>query len=123
MSPIIGKSTVTFLLMEEGSISTTNQIGNRLFNFLINLFFNGEITDSQSGFRAFNRKAIEKTVNFGSNDMGASIEMLYLAKKSDLKIMEYPITCSYENVEYSVPPLRHGLQLIKILLKIYLKYR
>jgi len=110
-------------LENTSKIPLYRSFGIKLFTLMTRVIMGLKITDSQSGFRAFNRKAIEKTVNFGSNDMGASIEMLYLAKRSDLKIMEYPITCSYENVEYSVPPLRHGLQLIKILLKIYLKYR
>ena len=110
-------------LENTSKIPLYRSLGIRMFTLMTRIIIGIKITDAQSGFRAFNRKAIEKTVNFSSNDMGASIEMLYLAKKSGLKIMEYPITCSYENVEYSVPPLRHGLQLIKILLKLYLKYR
>ena len=52
--------------IEEGSISTINKIGNILFNFLINFLFKGKITDSQSGFRALSRKAVEN-MNLSSN--------------------------------------------------------
>ena len=45
--------------MEKGAISRLNKVGNRLFNFLINFVFNGEISDSQSGYRALNRETVE----------------------------------------------------------------
>jgi hypothetical protein len=80
-----------------------------------------KLTDAQSGFRVFTRRAVEKIVDFENTDMGSSIEILYLAKKQNLKIKEYPITCSYENVEYSVNPLMHGIQLISILFKLVLR--
>jgi len=77
--------------MEEGSISTMNKIGNRLFNFLINFFFNGEITDSQSGFRAVSRKAVEN-MNLSSNGFEIETEMTIKALKQGLKVKEVPIT-------------------------------
>jgi glycosyltransferase involved in cell wall biosynthesis len=77
--------------MEDGSISTMNRIGNRLFNFLINFFFNGEITDSQSGFRAVSRKAVEN-MNLSSKGFEVETEMTIKALKQGLKIKEVPIT-------------------------------
>ena len=77
--------------MEEDSISTINKIGNRFFNFLINFFFNGEITDSQSGFRAISRKAVEN-MNLSSNGFEIETEMTIKALKQGLKVKEVPIT-------------------------------
>ena len=57
----------------------------------------GEITDTQSGFRAYNRKAIEL---IQPSEMGFAVdsEILYKAAKLNLKIVEIPV-----NVEYQVP--------------------
>jgi glycosyltransferase involved in cell wall biosynthesis len=77
--------------MEEGSISKVNIIGNRLFNFLINLLFNGGITDSQSGYRAVNRKAVE-SLSLESKGFEVETEMAVKALKQGLRIVEVPIT-------------------------------
>jgi glycosyltransferase involved in cell wall biosynthesis len=77
--------------MEEGAITRFNKVGNRFFNFLINSFFNGKITDSQSGYRALNRKAIE-SMNISSKGFEVETEMTIKALKQGLKVKEVPIT-------------------------------
>lgn len=77
--------------MEAGSISKTNILGNRFFNFLINLLYNGKITDSQSGFRAMSRKAIE-SMNLSSEGFEIETEMTIKALIQGLRIREIPIT-------------------------------
>lgn len=77
--------------IEKGSIPAMNKLGNQLFNFLINFFFNGEITDSQSGFRAISRKAIQK-ISLSSKGFEVETEMTIKALKQGLKIREVPIT-------------------------------
>lgn len=108
-------------LQHKSKIPLYRSLGIRLFTLLTWLFIGVRVSDAQSGFRVFNRNAIEKIINFENDNMGASIEILHLAKKNNLKIAEYPITCAYENVEYSVHPLRHGIQLLNILLRISFK--
>lgn len=77
--------------MEEGSITRMNKVGNRIFNYLINTLFNGEITDSQSGFRALNRKTVE-CLNLKSKGFEVETEMTVKALKKGLTITEVPIT-------------------------------
>jgi glycosyltransferase involved in cell wall biosynthesis len=77
--------------MEERSITRTNKAGNRLFNYLINSLFNGEITDSQSGYRALNRKTIE-CLNLKSKGFEVETEITINALKRGLTIREVPIT-------------------------------
>jgi len=75
-------------------------IGNRLLNIITSV---EEITDTQSGFRAYSRKAIEL---IQPAEMGFAVdsEILYKAAKLDLKIVEAPV-----NIEYQVPrPSKHG---------------
>ena len=77
--------------MEDGAITWVNKVGNRFFNFLINSFFNGNITDSQSGYRALNRKAME-SLNLSSKGFEVETEMTIKALKQGLKVKEIPIT-------------------------------
>lgn len=77
--------------MEEGSISRINKLGNRLFNYIINSFFDGKITDSQSGFRAMSRKAVE-SLNLSSKGFEVETEMTVKALKQGLRVSEIPIT-------------------------------
>ncbi len=76
--------------MEAGSITRFNKLGNGFFNFLINIFFSGNITDSQSGYRALNRKAIE-TLSLSSEGFEVETEMTIKALKQGLKVKEVPI--------------------------------
>ena len=77
--------------IQVGSISRKNMFGNKLINFLINLLFHGKITDSQSGFRAMSRKAVEN-MNLSSNGFEIETEMTIKALKQGLRIRDIPIT-------------------------------
>jgi len=65
--------------------------------------------DSQSGFRAMNRKALEK-LDLNSNGYSIETDMIVRASEKGIRLMEVPIT-----VRYDVPnkhkknPLAHGL--------------
>ena len=97
------------------------RLGIKFFTALTRILIGVRLTDAQSGFRVFTRDAIEKVVDFRAGNMGSSIEILFLLKKNNIRIKEFPITCSYENVRYSVNPITHGLQLINSLMKTYLR--
>ncbi|WP_148882918.1 glycosyltransferase family 2 protein [Thermococcus aciditolerans] len=65
--------------------------------------------DSQSGFRALNRKALER-LDLNSNGYSIETDMIVKASERGIRLMEVPIT-----VRYDVPnkhkknPLSHGL--------------
>jgi glycosyltransferase involved in cell wall biosynthesis len=77
--------------MEQGSISTLNILGNNLFNLLINSLFGGQITDSQSGFRAFHRRVLD-TFTLTSQGFEIETELTVKALQRGLTIREIPIT-------------------------------
>lgn len=68
-----------------------------------------ELTDAQSGFRAYNKEAISR-ISLYQNGMSVSTEILLRASENDLRISEVPIKIEY-NVERSSTknPLFHGL--------------
>ena len=69
------------------------RVGNFGLNFITYLF-SGVFTDSQSGSRAFNRKALEK-IKIKSNRYEVSSEIIIQARKHGLKVGEVPVKCFY----------------------------
>jgi len=80
------------------------------------------VTDSQSGYRAYGRRAIEN-INLKSTDMSAGSEILIQAKDRKLKFTEVEIHCRYdiENCS-SENPFKHGLMVLFRILK-YMEYK
>ncbi len=69
----------------------------------------GGITDSQSGFRAYNKNALSK-INLFEDGMAVSIEILLRAKEKNLLTTEVPITINYDVNDASTHnPISHGV--------------
>jgi glycosyltransferase involved in cell wall biosynthesis len=90
------------------------RFGAQLITKLVNRSSKNGISDAQSGFRAYNRQALERLSPF-EDGMGASVEILLKAGKQDLKICEVPSSCKYHNGDVATStehPLRHGIGVI-----------
>jgi glycosyltransferase involved in cell wall biosynthesis len=72
-------------------------VGNFGLN-LITCLFSGVLTDSQSGLRAFGKRAL-KLIYIRSNRYEVSSEIIIQAKKQGLKLRDVPVKCFY--TEYS----------------------
>jgi len=70
------------------------KIGNAGLNFLARLLFGIKSTDTQCGFRAYDRKALEK-INFELDSYAICTEILKEAKEHNLKVEEIPIDAIY----------------------------
>ncbi|MEA2055069.1 MAG: glycosyltransferase [Candidatus Thermoplasmatota archaeon] len=77
-----------------------------------------KVTDSQCGFRAFNRKAVEGFVHrLRGNGFSAESEQLILAKDFNLKIAEVRTSCKYKNLKTSKKnPFSHGPSVLRYIL-------
>ena len=90
------------------------RIGQNVLDKATNLNCGFHITDTQSGFRAFDKNALH-VFGFKSNGLAIESEMLMDASNAGLKIKEveigvrYDVDCSSEN------PVSHG---IKVLVKV-----
>lgn len=69
------------------------RVGNFGLNFVTYLF-SGVFTDSQSGARAFNRRALE-LVKIKSDRYEVSSEIIIRAKQKGLRLREVPVRCFY----------------------------
>ena len=74
---------------------------------MANISLDTPITDSQSGFRAYSKNALEKIIPSESG-MGVSNEILIKANKFKMKILEVPIRVLYEGDTSTHNPVSHG---------------
>lgn len=74
------------------------------------------VTDGQSGFRAYSRKAIE-SLHPKDQDMGVSAEILMQGRKNNLLYKEVPISVDYSLQGSTKRPVGHGLGVIVSILK------
>ena len=79
---------------ESNSTPRMRKLGIRTITRLTDGLSRQKITDAQSGFRAYSRKAIT-LVNPGEQGMGASTEILLIAEEQGLRIREVPISVAY----------------------------
>lgn len=81
---------------------------------LINRFTqNGsvKISDSQSGFRAYNRKALD-SLSLTEDGMGISTEILLKAGDLGLRVAEVPIHVTYNEKSSTRNPFTHGFDVV-----------
>lgn len=71
-------------------------VGNYGLNIITFLLFGVLVSDSQSGLRAFNRRAL-KAINLYSSSYAFCSEMVWVAKRRGLKIAELPISAIYSD--------------------------
>jgi len=98
----------------EEDTPTYRRVGQKILDKATNLSSGLNITDSQSGFRAFSKKAI---LYFKLKNSGFAIESEILsdAAEAELKIVEIPITVRYDLDGSTKNPITHG---VGVLLKI-----
>ncbi|MDH5733513.1 MAG: hypothetical protein OEY88_07000, partial [Candidatus Bathyarchaeota archaeon] len=109
-----------FLEGTNKEIPRYRRLGIKLITRMSNGTLEGKISDAQSGFRAYNRKAIQN-LKLQENGMGVSAEILVKAGRQNLKVTEVPIGISYKGMETSTHnPLRHGWNVIAAILRLIL---
>ena len=97
-------------------IPAYRKVGMKVLDIVTNLIGGIEVSDSQSGFRAYGKKAIE-SIRISGDGMSAGSEILLQIKDNDLMFEEVEINCSY-NVEdaSSENPVSHGVRVLLALL-------
>jgi len=81
-------------------------IGNKMLNYLTNIGNGEKLMDTQSGFRAYSRKAIED-IEVKENGMGADSQILLDARKSNLRVSESMVSVTYGKDTSTHHPIRH----------------
>lgn len=69
------------------------------------------ITDAQSGYRAYSRRALS-LVDPSEYGMGASTEILLKAKECGLSVAEVPVAINYDKKSDTGNPFAHGISVV-----------
>ncbi len=107
-------------LEESGEDETPRyrRFGQRVLDMLTIGSSRTNVTDSQSGFRAFSPKAVEE-LELNSQSFGVESEMISEASSKGLAIEERSIDVRYEGIDGQTQnPLRHGLTVVTFLLML-----
>ena len=100
-----------FLDNKNVSAPEYRKIGIKLITKVTNSTLKEKITDSQSGFRAYNKDVITK-LEPGDVGMGISTEILIKASSHGFKIAEVPINILYEGNTSTHNPVSHGTSVL-----------
>jgi glycosyltransferase involved in cell wall biosynthesis len=93
---------------QAASIPFYRRIGQKIISRSVNVLSPNNVVDSESGFRAFSRKAIA-TLDLKENGMAISAETVAEAARQNLKISQVPISISYSKDSSTLNPVAHGL--------------
>lgn len=91
---------------------------NKGANILTLMFFGVSSTDSQSGLRAFSKKAVD-LIDFKSDRMEFSSEILLEAKRNSIKIVEIPTHAIY--TDYSKAKGQKNTNALPIFIRFLVK--
>ena len=87
------------------------KFGIKTITGLTNTMTGSNLSDAQSGFRAYSKNILNE-ISPTDSGMGISTEILIKSTKKNMKIVEVPITISYENNSHSQEPISHGASAI-----------
>ena len=113
----------------KGAISDTpfyRRIGLKAVNFLCRRTLKRSIVrDTQSGFRSFTIEALDRIGSFESKGFGVESELLMLAFKKGLRVVEVPVTIRYHGLVNTSKrnPLSHGGEIMGVIIRMIVEER
>ena len=112
----VGKST---------EMPTWRRVGKRVLDYTTSMGTGGFVTDSQCGFRAFNKKAVQAiTPKLKGDAFSVESEQLIQAHESGLKMANTEVTCKYEGLKTSTKnPASHGVSVLGYILWVVVERR
>lgn len=94
------------------------QLFGRIFNLMLRITLGLKFKDTQCGFKAFTRAAGQKIFPLQKIERwGFDPELLYLAKKFGLKVVEVPVVWGHSGGT-RISPLRDGTRMFLEMLKV-----
>lgn len=93
------------------------KFGIDVITWLYNLGFKIKVSDSQSCFRAHNRRLID-AINITEDGFGFSVQVLIQVRRKGFAIKEVPISCPYHPQGSSLNPVVHGVGVAFTVIKL-----
>lgn len=91
------------------------KIGKRVLDYTTSFGNGGYVTDSQNGFRAFNKKAVKALIpKLNGEAFSVESEELIKAHDLDLEVSHTNVTCKYKNLKNTSTknPTSHGFSVL-----------
>jgi glycosyltransferase involved in cell wall biosynthesis len=98
-------------LEKNSDIPNYRKIGIKVITQVTNASIKNKLTDSQSGFRAYNKHVLSQ-INPSEMGMGISTEILIKASSKGIRITEVPVTILYEGDTSTHDPVSHGTSVL-----------
>jgi len=120
---IIGQSDMVigsrFLKDSILEMSSLRRFGSRIINVLHNILFNFQVKDTQSGFRAFSKKAFNVVIKSKNTGYFIESEQLIIAFNDGIRVTEVPANILYNGLKNTSKMnfIKHGSGLIITLIK------
>ena len=96
-----------FLDESEKEVPKYRKVGINVITKITNATIKKQLTDSQSGFRAYSKKILNE-LNPSESGMGISTEILIKASAKNFRISEVPIKIIYSGDTSTHNPISHG---------------
>ena len=98
-------------LDKKSDVPNYRKIGIKVITKVTNASIRKKLTDSQSGFRAYNGQVLSQ-ISPSDMGMGISTEILIKSSSKGLRIMEVPITILYSGNTPTHNPVSHGTSVL-----------
>ena len=103
-------------LNNENNVPSYRKLGIKVITQVTNASIKKQLTDSQSGFRAYNKQVIND-ITPSDTGMGVSTEILIKASRNNFRISEVPIKILYEGDTSTHNPVSHGTSVLMSTIK------
>ena len=103
-------------LNNENNVPSYRKLGIKVITQVTNASIKKQLTDSQSGFRAYNKQVING-ITPSDAGMGVSTEILIKASRNNFRISEVPIKILYEGDTSTHNPVSHGTSVLMSTIK------
>ena len=94
--------------MQKNKIAGYRRLGQKVLSRMTGIASRTRLSDTESGFRAYSRKAIN-TLELKENGMAVSSEIISAAAARGLEIVEVPISVDYIGDGSTLNPVKHGM--------------
>jgi len=108
--------------LQKDSIPLYRRIGQKVISYFSYILSGKKLSDSESGFRVFSRKAINM-LELREDGMSVSAETIANAAEKGLKITEIPISIIYTGDSSTLNPVRHGFGVLSRIIAMISKRR
>ena len=98
-------------LNKKSKVPNYRKIGIKVITQITNTSMKKKLTDSQSGFRAYNKQVLLQ-ISPSDIGMGISTEILIKSSSKGLRIMEVPVTILYSGDTSTHNPVSHGTSVL-----------